>query len=232
LSKIFRLRLVLDLIAFSLLLFGFSYWWLSNLSHEIAGTAFFVLLIAHNVFNRRWYGTVGKQAREARGLVSVISTGVLLTAMVALFVTSILISNALSGIFSANGGFTVRQIHTLAAYWALVAVAVHLGLRWPMLMGVARNLCGIKRQSGLRTVVLRIVAAAISLQGIQSSVELAIGGKLTMQMSLDWWNFEESVVGFFLHCLAIMGLYAALTYYAMKLLNHATFARRKPAPRP
>ncbi len=230
-SKIFRLRLVLDLFAFSLLLFGFSYWWLGNLSHEIAGTAFFVFLIAHNVLNRRWYGTAGKQAREARGLVDVISTGVLLTAMVALLVTSILISNALSGIFSAYGGFTVRQIHILAAYWALVTVAVHLGLRWPMLMGVARNLCGTEGQSGLRTAVLRVVVAAISLQGICSSVELAIGGKLTMQMSLDWWNFEESVVGFFLHYLAIMGLYAALTYYALKLLNHARFARSKPAPR-
>jgi hypothetical protein len=231
LSKIFRLRLVLDLIAFSLLLFGFSYWWLGNLSHEIAGTAFFVLLIAHNTFNRRWYGAIGRQAPDPRGLVNVISTSVLLTAMVALLVTSILISTALSGIFSAYGGFTVRQIHTLAAYWALIAAAIHLGLRWPMLMGLARNLCGIKGQSGLRTALLRIAAAAISLQGIRSSSELALDEKLTMQMSLDWWNFEESVVGFFLHCLAIVGLYATLTYYTMKLVDYARTARRTPMPR-
>ncbi len=230
-SNIFRLRLVLDLIAFSLLLFGFSYWWLGNLSHEIAGTAFFLLLIAHNIFNRRWYGAISRQAREPRGLVNIIATAVLLASMVALLVTSVLISNALSGIFSAYGGFTVRQIHTLAAYWAFVAVAVHLGLRWPMLMGFARNLCGIRGQSGLRTALLRILAVAVSLQGIRSSAELALGEKLTMQMSLDWWNFEESVVGFFLHCLAIVGLYATLTYYAMKLVNYARTVRRTPAPR-
>ncbi|MER8825188.1 hypothetical protein NKH73_01380 [Mesorhizobium sp. M0938] len=40
-----------------------------------------------------------------------------------------------------------------------------------------------------------------------------------MQMTLDWWNFEESVVGFFVHYIAIAGLYMFLPYYAMKWLQ-------------
>ena len=38
-------------------------------------------------------------------------------------------------------------------------------------------------------------------------------------MTLDWWNFEESVAGFFVHCIAIAGLYMFLTYYAMKWIQ-------------
>lgn len=154
-NPIFLMRLVFDLVAAGLLLFAFSYWWLGNVAHELAGTAMFLLVIVHNVFNRRWYGTFAKTRRETRGLLNIVVTILLLVAMLALLVTSVLISNALSGIMSAYGGFTVRQIHTLAAYWVLVIVSVHLGLRWPMLMGVARKLSGIAQPNALRTLVLR-----------------------------------------------------------------------------
>jgi hypothetical protein len=218
------MRLAFDLVAAGLLLFAFSYWWLGNVAHELAGTAMFLLVIVHNVFNRRWYGTVPKARREVRGLFNIVVTILLFVAMLALLVTSVLISNALSGIMSAYSGFTVRQIHTLAAYWVLVIVSVHLGLRWPMLMGVARKLTGITQPNALRTLVLRAVAVLIAVYGIRSSFELAIGTKLSMQTTLDWWNFEESVAGFFVHCIATAGLYIVLTHYLMKWLQ----GRKRP----
>jgi Na+/proline symporter len=219
LSSVFLSRLVFDFVAAGLLLFGLSYWWLGNTVHELAGTAMFLLVIVHNVFNRRWYGRISKEKRHGRGLFNIGITLLLLIAMLALLVTSVLISNALSGFMSAYGGFTVRQIHTLAAYWVLVIVAIHLGLRWPMLMGVARNLFGISSTKAARTLVLRIIAAAIAIHGVWSSFALGLGTKLSMQTSLDWWNFEESVAGFFVHCVAIAGLYIALTYYPMNWIQ-------------
>lgn len=218
-SPVFLSRLAFDFTAAGLLLFGLSYWWLGNIAHELAGTAMFLLIIVHNVFNRRWWGTIPKARREARGRFNIAVTLVLLVAMLALLVTSVLISNALSGIMSAYGGFTVRQIHTLAAYWALVIVSVHLGLRWPMIMGVARKLTGISEPNAMRALGLRAIAVLIAVHGVWSSFELAIGTKLSMQMTLDWWNFEESVLGFFIHCITIGGLYMFLTYYAVKWIQ-------------
>jgi uncharacterized membrane protein len=51
---------------------------------------------------------------------------------------------------------------------------------------------------------------------------LGIGTKLTMQVSLDWWNFEASVATFFVHCVAIVGLYAVLTHYGLKGFQRIT----------
>lgn len=226
-NSVLLLRLVFDLIAIGLLVFGFSYWWLGNTAHELAGTAMFLLLIVHNVFNRRFYGTIARTRRDTRSLFNVAVTGALILSMVALLVTSVLIANTLSGFMSAFGGFTARQIHTLAAYWALVIVAIHLGLRWPMIMGVARTLTGITRPSAIRTWLLRVVAAAIAIHGVWSSFELGLGTKLAMQVTLDWWNFEESVAGFFVHCGAIAGLYMFVIYYAVKWLQ---FRRRRAVP--
>ncbi|MQB41792.1 DUF4405 domain-containing protein [Rhizobium sp. ICMP 5592] len=218
-SSVFLLRLAFDVIAAGLLLIGLSYWWLGNTVHEIVGTAMFLLVIMHNVFNRRWYGTITRGRREARGLINIVITALLLVAMLTLLVTSVLISNTLSGIMSPYGGFTVRQIHTLAAYWVLVILAVHLGLRWPMIMDITRNLFGISKPSAVRSFALRAIAIVIAIHGVWSSFELGLGTKLAMHVTLDWWNFEESVAGFFIHCIAIAGLYMFLTYYAMKWLH-------------
>ncbi len=218
-KKTFLLRLALDLLAAGLLLFGLSYWWLGNTAHELAGTAMFLLIIVHNICNRRWYGAVANTGRQARGLFNLAITGALLVAMLVLLGTSVLISHALSGFLSAYGGFTVRQLHTLAAYWVLVIVSIHLGLRWPMIMGVARKLAGITKPNVARTLALRWIAVGMAIHGVWSSFELAIGTKLTMRMTLDWWNFEESVAGFFIHCVAIASLYICVTYYAMNGLR-------------
>ncbi|WP_372399913.1 DUF4405 domain-containing protein [Azospirillum sp. HJ39] len=218
-NSVFLLRLAFDLTAAALLLFGLSYWWLGNAAHELAGTAMFLLLVVHTVFNRRFYGRIAKTRREARDLFNLAVILALLVAMAMLLVTSVLISNALPDILSSFGGFTVRRIHTLAAYWALVIVAVHLGLRWPLIMGVTRSLLGLSAPNPGRSWALRLAALAIAIHGVWSAFELGLGGKLAMQVSLDWWNFETSVAGFFIHCVAVAGLCMAVTHYALKWLQ-------------
>lgn len=219
-NSLFPLRLAFDLIAAGLLLISLAYYWLGNSVHELVGTGMFMLVFVHNAFNRRWYGTISKERQKARGLINIGVTLALMGAMLALLITSLMISNTLFTFLSLDGGFTARQIHTLAAFWVLIIVSIHLGLRWPMIVGLARNLFGITTMSAARILVLRIIAAGIALQGVQSSFELGVGAKLSLQMTLDWWSFEESVAGFFLHCVAIGGLYIFLTYYGMKWIQH------------
>ncbi|WP_246678967.1 MULTISPECIES: DUF4405 domain-containing protein [unclassified Mesorhizobium] len=164
------------------------------------------------------------------GWISPTATVLLLVSMLVLLVTSVLISNSLSSILSASGGFTVRQIHVAASYWAVILVAIHLGLRWPMLMGVACGWFGITRPSNVRIWSLRLATALIAANGLLSSQAQALGTKLSMQMTLDWWNFEGSNAGFFLHWLAIAGLFIAPTYYLK--LGLASLSRTRSSRSP
>lgn len=229
-NRLFLSRLWLDGLAAGLLLLGLAYWWLGNLVHEIAGTVMFLLLIAHNLFNRRWWGGISRTRREARSLFNIGVTLALLIVMLALLVTSVLISSALATVLPPWGGFTVRQIHTLAAYWVLVIVAIHLGLRWPMLMGVMRSLFGINKPNALRAFVLRMIALSVALHGVWSFAVLGLGGKLSMRMTLDWWNFEEAVAGFFVHCAAVAGLVMVITYHGLKLIRSGLPAKALRTP--
>ena len=180
-ASVFHLRLALDLVAAVLLVFGLSYWWLGNVAHELAGTAMFALLVAHNVFNRRFYARLRDKRQGARSRIDIVLTVALLVVMAALLVTSVLISHALSGWLSRFSSFTVRQIHTSAGYWALVIVAIHLGLRWPKIMAYARSLFGLSTPNAARTWSLRLVALVIALHGIWSASQLGLGGKLAMR---------------------------------------------------
>ena len=56
---------------------------------EIVGTALFLLLISHNIFNRRWYGMITRAWRNPRLAVNRTITLSLLAAMLVLLVTSV-----------------------------------------------------------------------------------------------------------------------------------------------
>lgn len=66
-------------------------------------------------------------------------------------------------------------------------------------------------------------AAVLALKGIQASFDMGLASKLMWRYSLDMWDFNADIPGFFVNYLSIMGLYAALTHYALEWLQ----ARRR-----
>ena len=87
----------------------------------------FLLLVAHNIFNRRWYGTITKGRHEPRGIVTKAINLSLLASMLTLLVTSVIISQTVFSFLPLNTTFTARQIHAMVAYLVLLIAAVHLG---------------------------------------------------------------------------------------------------------
>jgi hypothetical protein len=213
LSLFLLVRIMLDFVAVGLLFVTLAYWWLGNTVHEVVGTAMLALLISHNVFNRRWWASLPSRVRQRRESLALVSNVSVLLAMVALLVTSVLISHTLSGFLSFRGGGTAREIHQLAAYWALVIAAIHLGLHWSMIMATVRSRLRIGPPTLLRTSCLRMVAATIAACGLYSSSVMGIGSRLIARPSIEFWDFEESVFGFFFHQAAIVGLYAVVAHY-------------------
>lgn len=224
---LFLFRLVLDFLAVSLLLAALAYNWLDNATHEIIGTAMFLLLVAHNIFNRRWYGTITKARREARGMITrgmitkVINFSLLLT-MLTLLITGMIISQTVFSFLPLASNFTARQVHTLVAYLALLIAAVHLGLHWSLIMDVVRGRLGITTPSSRRTYVLRALAVIIAAYGVHSLFAVNAGSKLFMQVTMEFWDFQNSTPAFFVHHFAIVGLGASVAHYALRLIQDGT----------
>lgn len=226
-NRIFLLRLLLDLTVAGLLVVGLAYYWLDNLSHELIGTTMFALIILHNVFNRRWYGSVSRTRRDVQAGINVFNIVLLMVAMVSLLVTSLMISQSVFGFLPLNGGYTARQIHILAAYWAMVIVSIHVGLRWSMITGVMRNLFGITTGSSVRTVFLRLLGFAIAAYGVHSASVIGLGAKLTATVTMDYWDFTVATLPFFIHLGSIMGLSVLVSHYLATAIRYVRRGRPK-----
>jgi hypothetical protein len=216
-SGAFRLRLALDCLAVVLMIACLAYWWLDNLWHELFGTALFALVIVHNVFNRRFHGTVTKGRRSFQRIFNIAAIICLAAGMLVMLVTSLIISRDVFSFMSLGGAFAIREIHMFAGYWVLMVIAVHLGTRWAVVMNLFRAAAGITQPSALRAAGLRVVAFALFAWGINSSFEMGFGAKLMLTYSLDMWDFSESTLGFFLNYGSIVAMFAVATHYGLVL---------------
>ncbi len=213
------LRMVLDTIAACLLLAGLAYYWVDNTTHELIGTGMFLLVMLHNVFNRRWYGNMPRQRRQGSGLMNIGTTAILLITMLVLLVSSVLVSQTVFAFLGYESGPTARQVHLVAAHWAVLVVAIHLGMRWSLVMLTVRTQLRLAPHNRLRTVVLRVLAAVIAIYGVQSSTTMVFGSKLFMIDVMDMWDFNAEAGRFFVNFASIMGLYIALSHYVSSWLR-------------
>ncbi|CAN7207945.1 DUF4405 domain-containing protein [Phyllobacterium sp. LjRoot231] len=225
-NPVFLLRLALDFGAVGLFMGAMAYWWLDNRTHELVGTTMFALLFLHNVFNRRWYGGLPKTRREPRPLATVFLNLGLLVTIVTLLTTSILISQSLF-LSLAVGGATARDVHILAAYWAMIIISIHLGMHWSIVMNVIWGLSGRGKPNLAVTILLRTAAFAAAASGVYNSFELDIGSRLLLIPTMQFWDFNEDTLGFFLHHGSVVALYVCLGHYAMVLQQ----ASRRPRDR-
>lgn len=212
-------RLALDLVAAFLLISGLAYWWLGNTAHELIGTGLFALVIAHNGFNRRWYGRIPKTRRQPCGKVAIALNLALALTMIVLLTTSLAVSRTVFGFLPFDAGVTSRTLHLLAAYWALVLVGLHVGLNWQIVMNIMRPRIARLLPGHAGILLARLGALGIAALGLYSAVEMGLGPKLINMPTMDMWDFNTQTPRFFLNWLSIIGLFAVLSHQGANALR-------------
>lgn len=205
-------RLILDGGATVLLMLALAYWWLGNLTHELAGTALFVVLGRHLINNSYWWAALRKGRYDTRRRIGVLLNTALALAMIVLLATSFAISRSLFAWLPLPDSFTLGEIHMFAAYWVMAIVGLHIGLNLNRVTALLRNL-------GMRATAWRwlgwVVGLALAVQGVRSVAVMDLWTRLRFDYSLVMWDFNNQVVGFFVHWLAIIALFAVAMHVAM-----------------
>ncbi|WP_261335444.1 DUF4405 domain-containing protein [Rhizobium leguminosarum] len=208
-----------------LLLLALGYWWLDNLPHELFGTAMFVLLAWHVYTNRTWFKNLAKGHYGLRRALVVVFHLALILNMLILLASSLFISKALFRFLQLPDGPLVSEIHWFSAYWTIVAVGVHLGLHWSRLVGIARSAFNLPCAGQTTAWIGRALAVAAAGLGIISFPVLEVGTKLSFGYSVDFWDFEASVMPFFVRWAAVLLLVSVVTYHGDLVL--ARLSRRR-----
>jgi hypothetical protein len=212
-------RIIIDLAMTVLLLCAFAYRITGDTAHEWIGVSVFVLFTTHNIINRKWYKTIFKGAYTMRRVIMTAVNLSLALTMVTLITTGFLHSRTVLAFLHLSGGIALRQIHTTAAYWGFLLIAVHIGLHWGMFINAAKNMIGITTKNRVRTVIVRLLTFLIVIAGVWWSFDRDMFSKLFQGFSFDYWPEERPAILFFAINLSIMGVYIFVTYYAFKFLG-------------
>lgn len=197
--------------------------------HEWIGMAFCALCVLHLVINRRWFKGITKGRYTFRRHVNLLLNILLLIGMATLCATGILGSRHVFGFLEFKGGMDIRQLHTFAAYWGLVLLGIHTGLQWVKVLTGLKAISGIAHLMSMNGVRLGLILLAAGY-GVWASFDRAMGSKLFLGFSFDFWDSARPEFLFYTHNFAILALYAVATHYLCKIIaRNAATPRGVPA---
>jgi hypothetical protein len=139
--------------------------------------------------------------------------------MATLITTGLMQSRAVLAFLHLPGAMVLRQIHTTAAYWGLIIIAVHTGLHLEMILNAFRKMTKTSGENHTRKTILRVIALAFISFGVWSSFDRDMFSKLFLGFSFDFWPEERPAFLFFVVNFSIMGMYVSITYYALKVFD-------------
>ena len=227
-------RLSLDLVMTALILLEFAYRLTGSTVHELIGVSLLTLLVIHGAWNWRWLAALCKGRYAARRVASTTINALLLTAALLMVVSGVLNSELLFSLTQVELDLLPRELHTAAAYGFLILIGVHLGMHWKMIMAETGKLAGgsaVFLPPWLRSASLQVAAIAIAAYGVVASFERSVFLRLTAYYSFGNWEFDESIVGFFAQYVAIVGLYAVLTHYGLRIFRQQSRSTRAATAR-
>lgn len=220
------LKIGVDLLMTLALLLLMAYELIGQAAHEWVGTAMVLLLILHHIFNHRWIGSIHKGRYTPYRVLQTVLVALILAVMAVQAVSGVILSRHLYTFLPIQGHTRIaRTLHMLGGYWCFVLMSLHLGLHWNRMMGVVRSLAGPPTKC--RTIVLRLLAAAVSTWGVYAFLHRQIGTYLLMRIQFAFFDFEEPLIYFFTDHLAIMGMFVCAGHYLTKAAKRITSNQSK-----
>lgn len=214
------MRLLTDGLMAGFLLVSMANRLTENPVHEVVGFMMLVFFVMHQVLNWRWYQAIFKGRYNMRRTVNSLVNAMLVMVFVLLSGTSVMISQTAFSFLGTHGSLNLRQLHITSAYWFMILSGVHLGIQFQRLVRMAGKVSPIFQRIRLHKHLRLLIGILIVSAGIYASFDRNLGAKLFMTYAFDFWDFDQSIIGFFMLNLSIMGLYAVIAHSAMKFLTY------------
>ena len=134
------IRRVVDVGMTVLLLLQMAYQVMGEAAHEWLGMGMTVLVIVHQILNRRWYGAMLKGKYTAYRAVSTCVNVLLLLSFALTAFCGMAMSNyAVPFLYGIVRVSFVRVTHLSMSHWSFVLMGLHLGLHMPVMLSKVKE---------------------------------------------------------------------------------------------
>lgn len=217
-NKKLLIKILTDIGMTICLLLLMPYSLLGESAHEWIGMAMLVLFIVHHILNRKWLISITKGKYTLFRSVQIALAIIMFALMTGSMISGILLSNHIFKMIRIDGIYMMaRQVHMFCAYWGLIAMSLHLGLHWNMVVIMTGRL--FQQPSTARKWIARIMAIAAAGYGVYAFEKRQIGDYLLMKMHFVFYDYTEGVVPFMIDYFAVMILIVWIGYYGSVLLK-------------
>lgn len=216
------IKVGVDLAMTVLFLCQMGYHMMDNRAHEWLGIALCLLFILHHALNGGWHRALFQGKYSAQRILLTTVDALLTLSIAAIIVSAVMVSRHAFSFLGLHLRSLGRQLHMPATMWAFVLMGLHLGLHWSMVLNAVRK--RTKRKAGKVAVAALYVLLVLAVGfGAYQFIHRGLWMELFHLQEFAFLDYSETLFYFFLSYIAILALWAAISYYLSKLLK----ARKK-----
>jgi len=208
-----------------LLLLLMAYQVTGEVAHEWIGMGMTVLVIVHQILNRKWYGVLFKGKYNAyRSITTILNILLLASFALTAFCGMSMSSYAVPFLYGMAPVFFVRQMHLSMSHWAFVLMGLHLGMHIPAMTA------GLKLKDRTKA-ILACIFTCIGGIGLWLFLKNGMPDYLFFRVPFAFLDYEKAGWLVFLENLLMLSFWAFIgTQAALICRNAARKAEAKKNP--
>ena len=195
-----------------LVLLQMAYHLIGDSLHEWLGIMLFVLLILHNILDRKWYSGLFKGKYTQIRFFHTAINMLLLASFLCVTVSAVFLSTTLSTLFNLKLALLGRRMHMIFTTWSFILMSAHVGLHW------SRKIGAIKKQSQGVQYLFWITVILLSGYGVYAFISRGLLQRMFFLSEYVFFDYEESLILIIIDYFAILCLFTYFTYGVNKLI--------------
>lgn len=195
-----EIKRIIDILMTIVLIPLMAYQVTGEAAHEWLGISMVLLVIVHQVLNRKWYATLFKGNYMPFRILSIIVNVLLLISFALTAISGISMSNhAVPFLYNLVNVNTARVMHLAFSYWAFILMGSHIGMHVNVMTAKIPN--NIKN-------VLAIIFTIISGYGFYLFLKSGIVNYITFKTHFAFLDYEKAAALVFIENILMIIFFA------------------------
>lgn len=196
------IKRIVDVCMTVLLLCLMAYQVTGEALHEWIGIGMTILVILHQILNRKWYGAIFKgKYNPYRIATTVVNIALLLSFVMTAFCGMSMSGHAVPFLYGMTNVSFARRMHLSMSHWAFVLMGMHLGMHIPLM--IAR----MKLADKLR-MVLSVLLCIVAGIGLFLFIKNGMPGYLFFRVPFAFLDYEKAGILVFLENILMLTFWA------------------------
>ena len=219
------IKRIVDAVMTVLLLLLMAYQVTGEMAHEWIGMGMTVLVILHQILNRKWYGALFKgKYNPYRSITTVLNILLIASFALTAFCGMSMSGYAVPFLYGMAPVSFVRRMHLSMSHWAFVLMGLHLGMHIPAMTA------GLKLKDRKKT-ILACIFTCISGIGLWLFLRNSMPDYLFFRVPFAFLDYEKAGWLVFVENLLMLSFWAFIgTQTALVCRNAAGKAEAKKNP--